>query len=61
MSDYRLSFVHNMASAMDHLGVTNIPVGYMLSRIPYDSIEDRESVMSTAAVALGAGGQVSSG
>lgn len=61
MSDYRLSFVHNIAAAMDHLGVHNIPVGYMLSRISYESLEDRESVMTMAAVALGTGGEVSSG
>lgn len=52
-SDPRLSFVQNMGMAMDAFGDSNIPVAYMLSRVSYDSVEDRDAVFGIAANILG--------
>ena len=53
--DSRLSFVQNMGLAMDAFGDTNIPVAYMLSRVSYDSVEDRDAVFGVAVSVLGGG------
>lgn len=53
--DSRLSFVQNMSMAMDAFGDTNIPVAFMLSRVAYDSVEDRDAVFGVAISVLGGG------
>jgi hypothetical protein len=55
MSDPRLSFVENMSLAMDVLGDRYIPLGYMLSRMTYDSVEERDAVFGTARQVIGGG------
>lgn len=56
MRDPELSFVHNMAKAFDALGSGNIPVAYMLARTAWDSQDDRDAMLRTAAITLGVGG-----
>lgn len=53
--DSRLSFVQNMGLAMDAFGDRHIPVAYMLSRVSYDSVEDRDAVFGVAISVLGGG------
>ena len=53
--DPRLSFVQNMGMAMDSFGDKDIPVAYMLSRVSYDSVEDRDAIFGIAATIVGGG------
>ena len=55
MSDPRLSFVENMSISMDVLGDKYIPLGYTLSRVSYDSVEERDAVFGTAAHIISGG------
>lgn len=56
MKDPELSFVNNISFAMDAMGEKNIPTAWVLSRVSYDSVEERNAVMMLAGKLLGGGG-----
>ncbi len=41
-----LSFVHNMAAAIDAVGLRNTPIAYGLAMVPWESVEERDAVLA---------------
>ncbi len=53
MKDPRLSFVNNMSTALEVFRGKHAPVAFMLARIPYETVEDRDAIIGAASVILG--------
>jgi hypothetical protein len=42
----QLSFVNNIARGVETLGVENAPIIYALSKVRWESVEDRDEVLN---------------
>jgi len=40
-----LSFVNNMAKAIEAVGLRNTPVAYGLALVPWESVEERDATL----------------
>ena len=40
-----LSFVDNMAKAIEAVGLRNTPIAYGLAMVPWESVEERNAVL----------------
>jgi hypothetical protein len=48
-----LSFINNMAKAIEAVGLRNTPIAYGLAMVPWESPEDRDAVLAKLGEASG--------